>query len=123
MKDMAEVIKMESPDLVFLSEAVFECGPCPVNQVAWLARESGMHMWAFGENYNFGLPFHRIVGGNAILSRYPVELVGNPSLSGRKPFYVTTNNRRVLWCRLKIGDMPVLLASVHNDSYNSAHIM
>ncbi len=80
-----------------------------------------MHSWAFGENYNFGLPFYRIVGGNAILSRMPLETVANPSLSGRKPFYVTKNNRRVLWCSLHIGGQHILAASVHNDSYDSAN--
>ena len=37
-----------------------------------------LQYWAFGENFNFGLPFYRVVGGNAILSRWPIEPVGNP---------------------------------------------
>lgn len=121
MKRIAEIINTEQPHLVFLSEAVFECGPCPVNQVTFLAEATGMSAWVFGENYNFGLPFYRIVGGNAILSRFPVEAVANPALSGRQPFYVTTNNRRVLWAALKIGGERLLLASVHNDSFNAAN--
>jgi endonuclease/exonuclease/phosphatase family metal-dependent hydrolase len=118
MTQIAELIVREKADIVFLSEAIFECTPCPVNQIVFLAEASGMHSWAFGENYNFGLPFYRIVGGNAILSRFPLETIANPSLAGRKPFYVTTNNRRVLWCALHIGEKSILAASVHNDSHS-----
>jgi hypothetical protein len=60
---IAEVINAESPDLVFLSETIFECARCPVNHVTTLAEATGMHAWAFGENYNFGLPLYRILGG------------------------------------------------------------
>jgi len=118
MRQIAELIIREKADIVFLSEAVFECTPCPVNQIKFLAEASGMHSWAFGENYNFGLPFYCIVGGNAILSRFPLETITNLSLSGRKPFYVTKNNRRALWCTLHIGGESILAASVHNDSYS-----
>jgi endonuclease/exonuclease/phosphatase family metal-dependent hydrolase len=115
---IADLINAEQPDIVFLSEAIFECTPCPVNQIVTLAEATGMHTWAFGENYNFGLPFYRIVGGNAILSRFPIEPVRNLSLADRKPFYVTENNRRMLWCEMQIGGQQILLASVHNDSFN-----
>lgn len=118
---MAAMINEHNPDLIFLSEAIFECTPAPLNQVQYLARATGMYAWAFGENYNFGLPFFRIVGGNAILSRFPVEALANPSLSGRRPFYATKNSRRVLWCRINISGEEILLASVHNDSFNSAN--
>lgn len=118
IRQIAELINTEQPDIVFLSETIFECTPCPINQIVSLAEAAGMHAWAFGENYNFGLPFYRIVGGNAILSRFPIEPVKNPSLAGRKPFYVTTNNRRMLWCTLQIGSQQILLASVHTDSFN-----
>ncbi len=118
---IAQLISTECPDLVFLSEVVRECSPCPVNQVKVLAETTGMHMWAFGENYNLGLPFYRIVGGNAILSRWPLEGVRNLSLSGRKPFYVTKNNRRALWCEVQIGRRRLLLASLHNDSFDLAN--
>lgn len=121
IQKIADVIMIEQPDMVFLSEIVFECGPCPVNQVISLAEATGMHAWAFGENYNFGLPFYRIVGGNAILSRFPVEPVDNPSLAGRKPFYVTSNNRRMLWCTTQIGGQQVLLTAVHTDSFHLAN--
>lgn len=121
VRKIAELIRAEQPDFVFLSEAVTECGPCPVDQVASLAESTGMHAYAFGENYNFGLPFFRVVGGNAILSRFPIEPVANPDLAGRQPFYVTKNNRRVLWCATQIGGERVLLAAVHTDSFKRAN--
>src|SRR5258708_5178095 len=107
-----------APAPTCLSETVWECGACPVNQVASLAEATEVHAWAFGENYNFGLPFFRVVGGNAILSRWPLETVANPPLAGRQPFYATKNNRRVLWCAAKIGARRVLLASIHTDSFD-----
>src|SRR5262245_50247401 len=61
---IAELINSENPDFVCLSETVVECGPCPVNQVSSLATATGMHAWAFGENYNFGVPLFRVAGGN-----------------------------------------------------------
>jgi len=117
LQQIADLINAEQPDLVFLSETIFECGPSPVNQITTLAEATGMFFWAFGENYNFGLPFYRIVGGNAILSRWPLGTAANPSLAGRKPFYVTQNNRRILWCKMTINSEEILLGSVHNDSY------
>src|SRR5262249_33894998 len=81
VRKIAELIRAEHPDFVFLTEAVTECGPCPVDQVAQLAEATGMHAYAFGENYNFGLPLFRVVGGNAILSRFPIEPVANPDLA------------------------------------------
>ena len=118
LKRMADLITAENPDVVFLCEAVRECTPSPVNQIEELAKATGMYVSVFGENYNFGLPFYRIVGGNAILSKWHIEPVANLSLVGRQPFYVTKNNRRALWCELHIGKQKVLLASLHNDSYS-----
>lgn len=115
---MAAVINAEKPDLVFLSETIKECGPCPVDQVVRLGELTGLHSWAFGENFNFGIPGYRVVGGNAILSRWPLTAVANPSLVGRKPFWITKNNRRVLWCSVDLAGKPVLLASIHNDSFD-----
>src|SRR5262249_30805022 len=54
LERIAELIRAENPDFVFLSETVVECGPCPVNQVSSLTKATGMHAWAFGENYNCG---------------------------------------------------------------------
>ncbi|MCP4404250.1 MAG: hypothetical protein GY801_43955 [bacterium] len=118
MTRIAELIDTEKPDLVFLSEAVFECGPKQVNQVAFLTWLTGMQSFLFGENYNFGLPFYRIVGGNAILSKFPILPVGNPDLAGRKPFYITRNNRRILWGEMTVNGTKILLGAVHNDSFD-----
>lgn len=118
LKKMAAVIRAEKPDFVFLSEAMTECGPADVNQIEFLARECGLPHFAFGENYNFGLPFYRVVGGNAILSREPLSAVANLSLAGRQPFYVTRNNRRALVASVERNGHPILLGSLHNDSFD-----
>ncbi len=118
---MADVVKAENPDLVFLSEVMTDCTPCPVNQLDELARGIGLPHTAFGENYNIGLPFCRVVGGNAILSRTPLEPVANISLSGRKPFWETKNSRRALFVSTEIRGQTVLLGSLHNDSYSRAN--
>jgi endonuclease/exonuclease/phosphatase family metal-dependent hydrolase len=118
LRRIAELIRAEQPDAVFLSEAVTELPPCDVDQVAFLARECGLPFVAFGENYNFGIPFVRAVGGNAILSRTPLQPVANIDLAGRKPFWVTKNNRRALFASAERGGTSVLLASLHNDSFD-----
>jgi endonuclease/exonuclease/phosphatase family metal-dependent hydrolase len=89
-----------------------------VDQLDELARGCGLPHRAFGENYNFGLPFCRVVGGNAVLSRTPLEPVGNPSLIGRKPFWETKNSRRALFVQTELRGQSVLLGSLHNDSYD-----
>ena len=118
MEKMGEVIRAEQPDLVFLSEVIHECTPCSVDQVRELAEKTGMHTWIFGENYNFGLPFYRVVGGNAILSKFPLEPVANHDLAGRKPFYKTHNNRRILWAAVRINGQRLLLGCLHTDSFS-----
>jgi endonuclease/exonuclease/phosphatase family metal-dependent hydrolase len=118
LQRMAEVIRTERPDFVFLSEALTELAPCDVNQVEYLARECGFPHVATGENYNVGLPFYRVVGGNAILSRQPLKPVANIDLAGRKPFWVTQNNRRALFVSAQLGGKDVLLAALHNDSFD-----
>lgn len=121
MDRMADVVRAENPDLVFLSEVMTEATPCPVNQLEEMARGVGLNHWAFGENYCFGLPFYRVVGGNAILSRTPLTPVANLSLSGRKPFWDTKNSRRALFASAELHGRTVLLGSLHNDSYSRAN--
>ncbi len=118
LRAMAAVIRAGKPDVVFLSEAITECAPCDVDQVAFLARECGLPHVAAGENYNVGLPFVRVVGGNAILSRVPLTPVTNVNLVGRGPFWKTGNNRRALVVQADFGTGPTLLAALHNDSYD-----
>ncbi|QDU22750.1 endonuclease/exonuclease/phosphatase family protein [Urbifossiella limnaea] len=115
---MAAVVRAEKPDLLFLSEALTELAPCPVDQVERFARECGLPHVATGENYNLGVPGLRVVGGNAILSRLPLTPVANIDLAGRQPFWVTKNNRRALFASAEIGGKPVLLGALHNDSFD-----
>lgn len=116
LKQVAAAINAEQPDIVFLSEVFFECSPCPVNQVTTLAEQLGMHAWTFGENYNFGLPFYRIVAGNAILSRWLLEAVANPNVGRRKAFYRRSHSHRLLWSAIHLRGQRILLGAVHNDS-------
>jgi endonuclease/exonuclease/phosphatase family metal-dependent hydrolase len=115
---MAEAVRAANPDLVFLSEVMTDCTPCPVNQLDELARGCGLPHTAFGENYCFGLPFYRVVGGNAILSRTPLTPVANIPLAGRKPFWDTQNSRRALFATSELRGRTVLLGSLHNDSFD-----
>jgi len=120
LQRIADVINREQPDLVFLAEVLTECGPCRGDHVQSLIELTDLPYWAFGENMNFGLPFYRFVSGNAILSRWPLQALDNPSLPGRKPFYVLRNNRRVLYCTTEIAGERVMLASIHNNTYDDA---
>jgi endonuclease/exonuclease/phosphatase family metal-dependent hydrolase len=113
---LADVIRDVDPDLVFLSEVLNECPPCGVSQVQYLAEHTGASAWLFGECYDIGLPFYRVSGGNAILSRIPIEPDVNLTLVGRKPFYASSNNRRALFGTVRIGTAPILLGALHNDS-------
>lgn len=84
------------------------------NQAPVLAEKTGMHMWVFGQCINDGLPLHRMIEGNAILSRWPVEPVTNQKMAGHKAFYeVGHESQSTLWCKTDIGGQDVLLASVH----------
>ena len=114
---IADVIRAESPDLVFLSEVVWETPYNSVNQVRHLASACGFRYYAFGENSNVGLPFFRYVGGNAILSRWPLYNGDNPDLPGRQPFWVTRNNRRVLMADADIDGARVRCIAAHFDSF------
>lgn len=118
LERMAAVIRAEKPDMVFLSEAITELAPCNVNQVEFLARKCGLPHVATGENYNVGVPFCRVVGGNAIISRQPLTAVENIDLAGRKQFWVTENNRRALFVSAQLGGKQVLLGALHNDSFD-----
>ncbi len=114
VRRIGEFIKEQKPDLVFLQEVVMESGPDSVNQTPILADSAGMHAWAFGEDVNQGLPFYRFISGNVILSRWPLEVVTNqPMAVSRTFFQVGMWTQRTLWCKIKLGNQEVLLASVH----------
>jgi len=118
LAELAHAIREATPDVVVLSEAVRECGPGQVDQVRALAAQTGLTHWAFGECFSFGLPFCRIVSGNAILSRYPLTPLLNLELVGRKPFYITKNNRRALACEITSPHGVLTVWSLHNDSFD-----
>jgi endonuclease/exonuclease/phosphatase family metal-dependent hydrolase len=114
VQQIGHLIKEHNPDLVFLQEVVMESGPGSVNQTPMLAEAAGMHAWFYGEDINQGLPFYRFISGNAILSKWPLEIVANQSLAANRSFFnlsIWTN--RTLWCRTKIHDRNILLGSVH----------
>lgn len=121
LDQIAEVIRRERADIVALSEVVKEAAPCPVDQVEYLARAAKMHAWAFGENYSFGIPWIRIRAGNAVLSRFPLRDVECRQLTGEKPFWSPTNNRRLLLCEVRLGDRWMRVGSVRNDSFDLAN--
>ena len=118
LADMGALIRAEDPDIVFVSELLKECGPCPVDQLAVLAKAAGFRYTAYGENYSFGFPLFKVAGGNAILAKMPLVAVDNFDLEGRQPFWVTKNNRRVLFCSAEIAGETVLLGAVHTDSFS-----
>lgn len=118
LDEAASAINAERPHLVFLSEVNVESGPCPVDQVAYLARKTGMHAYAFGENYNWGLPFYRIRSGNALLSRLPLRAVETMQLRGAWPVLWPVGNRRVLWADVQVNGRWLLAGSIRNDSYD-----
>jgi endonuclease/exonuclease/phosphatase family metal-dependent hydrolase len=115
---LAEIIRRERSDLVFLSEVVMEAGPAPVNQVEYLAQKCELARFAASENYNFGVPWYRIRSGNALLSRFPCTPIEVMQLHGGQPFWAPTNNRRVLWCEVEINGASLLTGSVRNDSFD-----
>ncbi|MAG56865.1 MAG: hypothetical protein CMJ83_11280 [Planctomycetes bacterium] len=115
---IADVIKRSGADLVALTEIVKDAPPCDVDQVVYLAEKTGLHAWAFAENYSFGIPFVNIRAGNALLSRFPMQADRCEQLAGGKPFWNPTNNRRILWCTVTINGEKVAVASLRNDSFD-----
>ena len=116
---IAEFIREQKSDIVFLQEVVLESGSGSFNQAPVLAEKAGMHMWVFGQCVNDGLPFHRMIEGDAILSRWPVEPLTNQKMAGTKAFYdIGIPDQSTLWCKTRIGGQDILLASVHLTPYN-----
>lgn len=114
VRRIGQFIKEQKPDLVFLQEVAMESGPGSVNQILLLAETTGMHDWAYGEDVNQGLPFYRFISGNAILSKWPLDVLANqPMAVSRTFFQVGMWTQRTLWCKTHIGEQEVLLASIH----------
>jgi endonuclease/exonuclease/phosphatase family metal-dependent hydrolase len=115
---MGELIRKQQPDLVFLQEVLMEFGPNSPDQTALLARTAGMHAWVFGKTINLGFPACRLIRGNAILSRRPLEAVTNQQLDRQNSLHwIGLDNQRALWCRTRIGSQEVLLASIHLTAF------
>jgi endonuclease/exonuclease/phosphatase family metal-dependent hydrolase len=118
LDEVASIVRGESPDVLFLSEIAWEAGWGGINQVTYLAEHTGLTNWAFGENFCFGFPGYRVISGNAILTHHPVlKALENPDLPGRRPFFVTRNNRRVLVGEIVLHGEAIRLYSIHNDSF------
>lgn len=117
MDGIAALVRAEHPDYLFLSEAAWESGPGSVNQITYLASATGLTNWVFGENFCLGVPGYRMISGNAVLSRGALRGIANPDLPGRRPFFVTRNNRRALVAETEAGGAPLRLYSLHNDSF------
>lgn len=120
LDEVAALIRAHDPHLVALSEVVVECALCPVDQVEHLARATGMHQSAFGEQFDFGLPGCAIRGGNALLSRLPLRGVRNEALPGGGSPLWPANTRRALWCEALVAGEWLRVASLHLDSFDSA---
>jgi endonuclease/exonuclease/phosphatase family metal-dependent hydrolase len=119
VEKIGEFIREQNPDIVFLHEVVIDSGLGSFNQAPVLAEKTGMHTWVFGQCINDGLPFHRMIEGNAILSRWPVEPLTNQKMAGTRAFYdIGTADQGTLWCKTRIGGRDILLASVHLTAYN-----
>ena len=114
IRRIGNLIRENNPDLVFLQEVVLDSGLGSFNQAPVLAEKTGMHMWVFGQCINDGLPFYRMIEGNAILSRWPLEPLTNQKMAGNKAFYeIGYDDQSTLWCKADIGGQEILLASVH----------
>ena len=114
IRGIGNLIRESNPDLVFLQEVVMESGPGSVNQTPILAETSGMKAWVYGEDVNQGLPFYRMIRGNVILSKWPLDVLTNqPMAVSRSFFQVGMWTQRTLWCKTYIGEQEILLASIH----------
>lgn len=119
--DVARALRTAEADIVCLSEIVKACGPVPFDQVQELAVQGGFSYHVYLPNYDFGVPGMRISAGNAVLSRFPLRAAHGQQLAGGRPFWAPTNNRRALWCEVRLGDTWVPLASIRNDSFDLAN--
>jgi endonuclease/exonuclease/phosphatase family metal-dependent hydrolase len=117
LDQVAALIKEEKPDIVFLAAIYYECAQCTVNnQVSYLANKAGLHSYAFGENYSFGLPFYRNRSGNALLSRLPLRARYTQPLSGAS--YKPRSKKNALWAEVELNGKNMLVGSVHNSHSN-----
>lgn len=112
----AAVIRQAKPDIVFLNEVLWEL-PFYENQLLYLAEQTQMHYWAFGETFNWGWPGLRGVSGSAVLSRYPLQALSNQALEEIQPWRFKTH-RSLLLLQATLGGESVLLGAVHNSHHD-----
>lgn len=85
---VVQLIREAKPDLVILTEMPQEFLPFEHRLVPYLADKAGMHAWTFGELDDKVIGFTRYIGGNAILSRYPLECA--PQSPEKLPVHLAT---------------------------------
>jgi len=107
LNQVASIIREVKPDIVILTEMPQEIIPFEDRLVAYLADKSGMHNWTFNENHDQFVGFVRYIGGNAILSRYPLQC--NPQPPNALPSPLAT---------LNLPSGLVWVGGVHNDQKN-----
>ena len=71
---IAALINVQRPDVVLLNEVDFDASwSHNIDQVAYLARRTGLKYTAYGTKWDFVSLFVQIHCGNAVLSRFPIE--------------------------------------------------
>jgi endonuclease/exonuclease/phosphatase family metal-dependent hydrolase len=107
LDQVANIIREEKPDIVVLTEMPQQMLPLEERLVAYLADKSGMHTWIFNENNDQVIGFVRYIGGNAILSRYPLQCNPQPPNDLPSPLATLNLPSGLIW-----------VAGVHNDHKN-----
>lgn len=106
LDNVASIIRQEKADVVILTEIAQEMLPFEKRLVGYLADRAGMYAWMFNEDDDQVIVFFvRYIGGNAILSRYPLQSYPRPLGNVLSPF-VTLN----------LPSAPVWVAGVYNTS-------
>jgi endonuclease/exonuclease/phosphatase family metal-dependent hydrolase len=104
MDSIAKIINRNQPDIVILNEAVQDILPFEKDLVSYLAEKTQFHQWAFKMNHDRFLGIIRSIGGNAILSRYPLQIK------------TMSNELLFPWMSLKLATQEnIWIAAVHND--------
>jgi endonuclease/exonuclease/phosphatase family metal-dependent hydrolase len=107
LNQVATIIREAKPDIVVLTEMAQQMLPFEERLVAYLADQSGMHSWVFNEDNDQVIVFVRYIGGNAILSRYPLQYSPPPPDGLPSPLATLNLPSGLIW-----------VAGVHNDHKN-----
>ena len=104
LNQVAMIIREARPDIVILTEMPQQMLPFEERLVAYLAEQSGMYAWVFNEDDDQVVGFVRYIGGNAILSRYPLQYNPQPPNGLPSPLATLNLPSGLIW-----------VAGVHND--------